>query len=88
MPVLVLTETSAGYALFKAKDKNLLEKGDGLAKEMSTAEGACSLYVHSNLHLQLLGDQFNVSHRKLIVIIAVIDLNSSNSQSLTAPPRL
>lgn len=47
MPVLVLTETSAGYALFKAKDKNLLEKGDGLAKEMSTAEGACSLYVHS-----------------------------------------
>ncbi|RPB04458.1 Nop-domain-containing protein [Choiromyces venosus 120613-1] len=42
MTFLILTETSAGYALFKAKDKKLLKKDD-LAKEMSTPEGAASL---------------------------------------------
>jgi len=42
MAFLILSETSAGYALFKAKDKKLLKK-DNLAKEMSTPEGAASL---------------------------------------------
>lgn len=44
MTFLILTETSAGYALFKAKDKKLLRKDD-LASEMSTPEGAAGLYV-------------------------------------------
>lgn len=44
MTFLILTETSAGYALFKAKDKKLLKKDD-LASEMSTPEGAAGLYV-------------------------------------------
>ncbi|KAH0613135.1 uncharacterized protein H6S33_009515 [Morchella sextelata] len=42
MAFLILTETSAGYALFKAKDKKLLKKND-LAGEMSTPEGAAGL---------------------------------------------
>jgi len=42
MSFLILTETSAGYALFKAKDKKLLKHED-LAKEMSSPEGACSM---------------------------------------------
>ena len=42
MSLLILTETAAGYALFKAKDKKLLTKDD-LATSMSTAEGAASL---------------------------------------------
>jgi len=44
MAFLILAETSAGYALFKAKDKKLLKKDD-LAKEMNTAEGASGLFV-------------------------------------------
>ena len=44
MSFLILAETSAGYALFKAKDKKLLKKDD-LAKEMSTPEGAAGLFV-------------------------------------------
>jgi nucleolar protein 58 len=44
MTFLILAETSAGYALFKAKDKKLLKKDD-LAKEMSTPEGAAGLWV-------------------------------------------
>ncbi|KAK6346970.1 Nucleolar protein 58 [Orbilia brochopaga] len=42
MSILILTETSAGYALFKAKDKKLLKRDD-LAKELSTSEGVCGL---------------------------------------------
>lgn len=42
MTMLILTETSAGYALFKAKDKKLLKKDD-LASELSTPEGAAGL---------------------------------------------
>ncbi|GAB7358683.1 hypothetical protein MBLNU230_g3912t1 [Neophaeotheca triangularis] len=38
MTLFVLTETSAGYALLKAKDKKLLKRDD-LAKEAETAEG-------------------------------------------------
>lgn len=46
MTFLILAETAAGYALFKAKDKKLLKK-DNLAQELSTPEGAASLYVIS-----------------------------------------
>ena len=42
MPLFILAETSAGYALLKAKDKKLLARDD-LAKETSTAEGTCEL---------------------------------------------
>ncbi|KAK3670304.1 Nucleolar protein 58 [Recurvomyces mirabilis] len=42
MTLFILTETSAGYALLKAKDKKLLKRDD-LAKEAETAEGVCSL---------------------------------------------
>ncbi|KAF8253653.1 U3 snoRNP protein Nop58 [Wilcoxina mikolae CBS 423.85] len=42
MTFLILAETSAGYALFKAKDKKLLKKND-LASEMKTPEGAAGL---------------------------------------------
>ncbi|OBT80453.1 hypothetical protein VF21_00799 [Pseudogymnoascus sp. 05NY08] len=42
MTLFILTETSAGYALFKAKDKKLL-KNENLATEASTAEGVCSM---------------------------------------------
>ncbi|KAF3935874.1 hypothetical protein ABW20_dc0100581 [Dactylellina cionopaga] len=42
MSFLILTETSAGYALFKAKDKKLLKRDD-LSKEISTSEGICAL---------------------------------------------
>ncbi|KAF2086202.1 Nop domain-containing protein [Saccharata proteae CBS 121410] len=42
MSLFILTETSAGYALFKAKDKKLLKKDD-LATEMQTAESTCEL---------------------------------------------
>lgn len=44
MTFLILAETSAGYALFKAKDKKLLKKDD-LASEMKTPEGAAGLCV-------------------------------------------
>ncbi|KAK5126113.1 Nucleolar protein 58 [Meristemomyces frigidus] len=42
MTLFILTETSAGYALLKAKDKKLLKRDD-LEKETETAEGVCSL---------------------------------------------
>jgi nucleolar protein 58 len=38
MTLFILTETSAGYALFKARDKKLLKKDD-LAAEAESAEG-------------------------------------------------
>lgn len=44
MTLFILTETSAGYALLKAKDKKLLKRDD-LASETENAEGICSLYV-------------------------------------------
>ncbi|OJD34833.1 nucleolar protein nop58 [Diplodia corticola] len=43
MTLFILTETSAGYALLKAKDKKLLKRDD-LATETETAEGACGLF--------------------------------------------
>ena len=44
MTFLILAETSAGYALFKAKDKKLLKRDD-LAAELKTPEGAAGLCV-------------------------------------------
>jgi nucleolar protein 58 len=42
MGLFVLSETSAGLALFKAKDKKILKKGD-FSAEVETAEGINSL---------------------------------------------
>lgn len=42
MTLFVLTETSAGYALLKAKDRKLLKRDD-IAEEASTAEGVSNL---------------------------------------------
>ncbi|KAJ5940686.1 hypothetical protein N7516_000854 [Penicillium verrucosum] len=42
MTLFILTETSAGYALLKAKDKKLLKRDD-IAEEASTAEGVSNL---------------------------------------------
>jgi nucleolar protein 58 len=42
MTLFILTETSAGYALLKAKDKKLLKRDD-LAEEAETAEGVNSM---------------------------------------------
>ena len=42
MTLFILTETSAGYALLKSKDKKLLKRD--IHEEASTAEGACNLY--------------------------------------------
>lgn len=41
MTLFILTETSAGYALLKAKDKKLLKRDD-VAEQTSTVEGVCS----------------------------------------------
>ena len=42
MSMLILAETPAGYAIFKAKDKKLLKKDD-LASQLASVEGTCSL---------------------------------------------
>lgn len=44
MTLFILTETSAGYALFKAKDKKLLKRDD-LAEQTSTAAGTTEVLV-------------------------------------------
>ncbi|CAO2650039.1 Nn.00g013310.m01.CDS01 [Neocucurbitaria sp. VM-36] len=43
MGLFILTETSAGYALFKSKDKKLLGKGDELVKDVSAVVDALKL---------------------------------------------
>ena len=43
MTLFILTETSAGYGLLKAKDKKLLKRDD-LAEKAETAEGVSNLY--------------------------------------------
>jgi hypothetical protein len=43
MSLFILTETSAGYALLKAKDKKLFKHG--LPEDANTAEGVSNLYV-------------------------------------------
>lgn len=52
MSLFILTETSAGYALLKAKDKKLFKHG--LPEDASSAEGVSNLYVQ-------LSDQFEMS---------------------------
>ncbi|PGG98768.1 nucleolar protein 58 [Blastomyces parvus] len=47
MTLFILTETSAGYALLKAKDKKLLKRDD-LAEETQTAEGVSNLMKLKN----------------------------------------
>lgn len=47
MTLFVLTETSAGYALLKAKDKKLLSRDD-LATELEDVENVCSLLKLKN----------------------------------------
>jgi nucleolar protein 58 len=42
MTLFILTETSAGYALLKAKDKKLLKRDD-LATETETAQGVSNM---------------------------------------------
>lgn len=42
MPLFVLTETAAGYALLKAKDKKLLKRDD-IAEQGNSAEGICEM---------------------------------------------
>lgn len=42
MTLFILTETSAGYALLKAKDKKLLKRDD-LETEAGTPEGVSNL---------------------------------------------
>lgn len=44
MPLFILAETSAGYAILKSSDKKLLQR-DGYAESMESAEGARSMYV-------------------------------------------
>lgn len=44
MSLFLLTETSAGYALLKAKDKKLLKRKD-ISEDASTAEGVSEMYV-------------------------------------------
>jgi nucleolar protein 58 len=41
MGLFILTETSAGYALFKAKDKKLL-KSDTLSEDLGSVDGTVS----------------------------------------------
>ncbi|PGH30614.1 nucleolar protein 58 [[Emmonsia] crescens] len=47
MTLFILTETSAGYALLKAKDKKLLQRDD-LVAETQTAEGVSNLMKLKN----------------------------------------
>ena len=47
MTLFVLTETSAGYALLKAKDKKLLTRDD-LATELEDVENVCSMLKLKN----------------------------------------
>lgn len=42
MSMLILAETPAGYAVFKAKDKKILKKDD-LATKLASVEGTCNL---------------------------------------------
>lgn len=42
MTLFILSETSAGYAIFKARDKKLLKRDD-ISGDMATAVGTCDL---------------------------------------------
>lgn len=51
MSLFLLTETSAGYALLKAKDKKLLKRKD-ISEDASSAEGVSNLYVQLSVALE------------------------------------
>lgn len=44
MSLFILTETSAGYALLKSKDKKLFKR-ESLPEDANTVEGISNLYV-------------------------------------------
>lgn len=79
MTLFILTETSAGYALLKAKDKKLLKRDD-LAAETETAEGVCNLLVIYHARKYFL--QLDCTNAKGTVS------SLSNSRSSRAPPLL
>lgn len=64
MSLFILTETSAGYALLKAKDKKLLKRDD-LVEETETAEGVCGLSVCPALLLM----SFTIAGRRIHPLI-------------------
>jgi nucleolar protein 58 len=51
MSLFLLTETSAGYSLLKAKDKKLLKRKD-ISEDASSAEGVSNLYVQLSVALE------------------------------------
>ncbi|KAI9827111.1 MAG: Nucleolar protein 58 [Sarea resinae] len=59
MTLFILTETSAGYALLKAKDKKLLQRDD-LAAETETAEGVCSLEIPTSRKTDKMDDRLKL----------------------------
>ncbi|EFQ98292.1 nucleolar protein NOP58 [Nannizzia gypsea CBS 118893] len=66
MTLFILTETSAGYALLKAKDKKLLKRDD-LAAETETAEGISNLMKLKNFQ------KFDSATTALEEVASVID---------------
>ena len=70
MSLFILTETSAGYALLKSKDKKLFKR-ESLPEDANTAEGISNLYVQSMFwrkKIALLGEQATPqSGRKILV---------------------
>lgn len=48
MTLFILTETSAGYAILKSKDKKLLKRDD-IAEQTETVVGAASLCVSQSI---------------------------------------
>ncbi|EGD98359.1 nucleolar protein NOP58 [Trichophyton tonsurans CBS 112818] len=66
MTLFILTETSAGYALLKAKDKKLLKRDD-LATETETAEGISNLMKLKNFQ------KFDSATTALEEVASVID---------------
>jgi hypothetical protein len=51
MGLFILTETSAGYCLFKAQDKKLLKNG---AEDLSSVEGAVNALKLKKFTVQLM----------------------------------
>ena len=66
MTLFILTETSAGYALLKAKDKKLLKRDD-ILEQTESAEDACSLLKLRKFH------KFETATEALEEIAAVVD---------------
>jgi hypothetical protein len=53
-PLFILSETSAGYALFKSSDKKLLKRTD-IADKTKSAQDTCTLLVASEHDLGNIG---------------------------------